>query len=94
VSSRTARAIKRNPVSKNKKTKQNKKKITDQRGKTQKKETSSLKQKAAVAGQWWPTPSRPTWSTEWVPGQPGLHRENLSWKTKKKKKKKDRETDY
>jgi hypothetical protein len=22
--------------------------------------------------------SRPAWSTEWVPGQPGLHRENLS----------------
>ena len=22
--------------------------------------------------------SRPTWSTEWVPGQPGLHREALS----------------
>jgi hypothetical protein len=26
--------------------------------------------------------SRPAWSTEWVPGQPGLHRETLSWKTK------------
>jgi hypothetical protein len=23
--------------------------------------------------------SRPAWSTEWVPGQPGLHRETLSW---------------
>jgi hypothetical protein len=33
--------------------------------------------------------SRPAWSTEWVPGQPGLHRETLSQKTKKKKKKKD-----
>jgi hypothetical protein len=22
--------------------------------------------------------SRPAWSTEWVPGQPGLHRETLS----------------
>jgi hypothetical protein len=22
---------------------------------------------------------RPAWSTEWVPGQPGLHRETLSW---------------
>ena len=32
--------------------------------------------------------SRLTWSTEWVPGQPGLHRETLSRKTKKKKKKK------
>jgi hypothetical protein len=26
---------------------------------------------------------RPTWSTEWVLGQPGLHRETLSWKTNK-----------
>jgi hypothetical protein len=31
--------------------------------------------------------SRPAWSTEWVPGQPGLYRETLSRKTKKKKKK-------
>jgi hypothetical protein len=23
--------------------------------------------------------SRPAWSTEWVPGQPELHRETLSW---------------
>jgi hypothetical protein len=23
---------------------------------------------------------RPAWSTKWVPGQPGLHREILSWK--------------
>jgi hypothetical protein len=30
--------------------------------------------------------SRPAWSTKWVPGQPGLHRETLSRKTKKKKK--------
>jgi hypothetical protein len=30
--------------------------------------------------------SRPAWSTKWVPGQPGLHRETLSWKTKKKQK--------
>jgi hypothetical protein len=36
--------------------------------------------------------SRPAWSTEWIPGQPGLHRETLSRKTKqKKKKKKERE---
>jgi hypothetical protein len=28
--------------------------------------------------------SRPAWSTKWVPGQPGLHRETLSWKTKNK----------
>jgi hypothetical protein len=26
--------------------------------------------------------SRPAWSTEWVPGQPGLHRETLSRKKK------------
>jgi hypothetical protein len=25
----------------------------------------------------------PAWSTEWVPGQPGLHRETLSQKTQK-----------
>ena len=31
--------------------------------------------------------SRPAWSTECVPGQPGLYRETLSRKTKKKKKK-------
>jgi hypothetical protein len=35
--------------------------------------------------------SRPAWSTKWVPGQPGLHRETLSLeKPKKKKKKKKR----
>jgi hypothetical protein len=28
--------------------------------------------------------SRPAWSTKWVPGQPGLHRETLSQKTNKK----------
>jgi hypothetical protein len=28
--------------------------------------------------------SRPAWSTKWVLGQPGLHRETLSQKTKKK----------
>jgi hypothetical protein len=32
---------------------------------------------------------KPAWSTEWVPGQPGLHRETLSKKKKKKKKKKN-----
>jgi hypothetical protein len=31
--------------------------------------------------------SRPSWSTKWVPGQPGLHRETLSWKTNKQTKK-------
>jgi hypothetical protein len=38
--------------------------------------------------------SRPAWTTEWVPGQLGLHRETLSQKRKKKKekrKKKERE---
>jgi hypothetical protein len=30
--------------------------------------------------------SRPAWSTEWVPGQPGLHRETLSWKKQQQKK--------
>lgn len=25
---------------------------------------------------------RPAWSTDWVPGSPGLHRETLCWKTK------------
>jgi hypothetical protein len=29
--------------------------------------------------------SRPAWSTEWVPGQPGLHRKTLSRKNKKQK---------
>jgi hypothetical protein len=31
--------------------------------------------------------SRPAWSREWVPGQPGLHRETLSRKTNKQTKK-------
>jgi hypothetical protein len=30
---------------------------------------------------------RPAWSTEWVPGQPGLHRETLSRETKQNQKK-------
>jgi hypothetical protein len=30
--------------------------------------------------------SRPAWSTKWVPGHPGLHRETLSRKTKTKNK--------
>jgi hypothetical protein len=34
--------------------------------------------------------SRPAWSTKWVPGQPGLHRETLSRKTKKKEKEEGR----
>jgi hypothetical protein len=29
--------------------------------------------------------TRPAWSTKWAPGQPGLYRETLSQKTKKKK---------
>jgi hypothetical protein len=34
--------------------------------------------------------SRPPWSTEWVPGQLGLHRETLSWKTKQNKTKQNK----
>jgi hypothetical protein len=34
--------------------------------------------------------SRPAWYTEWVLGQPGLHRENLSRKTKNKQTNKNR----
>jgi hypothetical protein len=34
--------------------------------------------------------SRPAWSTEWVPGQWGLHRETLSWKTKQNKTKQNK----
>jgi hypothetical protein len=34
--------------------------------------------------------SRPAWSTEWVPGWPGLHRETLSRKTKQTNKNKNR----
>jgi hypothetical protein len=43
-----------------------------------------------VAGQWWRMPlipalgRLPAWSTEGVPGQPGLHRETLSLKNNKK----------
>jgi hypothetical protein len=29
--------------------------------------------------------SRSAWSTKWVPGQPGLHRETLPWKNGRKK---------
>jgi hypothetical protein len=35
--------------------------------------------------------SRPAWSTEWVPGQPGLQRNPVSNKPKKQKKKKKEE---
>jgi hypothetical protein len=34
--------------------------------------------------------SRPALSTEWVPGQPGLHRETLSWKIKEKEREKNK----
>jgi len=27
--------------------------------------------------------SRPAWSTQWVPGQPSLHRETTSWNKQK-----------
>jgi hypothetical protein len=33
--------------------------------------------------------SRPAWSIEWVSGQPGIHRETLSWKNKNKNKTKN-----
>jgi hypothetical protein len=36
--------------------------------------------------------SRPAWSTEWVPGQPRLHRETLSQKNKTKQKQKQTKT--
>jgi hypothetical protein len=36
--------------------------------------------------------SRPAWSTQWVPGQPGLHRETLSQTNKQTKKKKQKQT--
>jgi hypothetical protein len=32
-------------------------------------------------GRWISVSSRPDYSTEWVPGQPGQRRESLSWKT-------------
>jgi hypothetical protein len=32
--------------------------------------------------------SKPSWSTKWVPAQPGLHRETLSQKNKKKQQQK------
>jgi hypothetical protein len=35
--------------------------------------------------------SRPAWSTEWVPGQPELHRETLSRKTNKTKQNKTKQ---
>jgi hypothetical protein len=35
--------------------------------------------------------SRPAWSTKWVPGQPGLHRETLSQKTNKQTNKNKKE---
>jgi hypothetical protein len=39
--------------------------------------------------------SRPAWSTEWVPGQPGLHRETLSQKqTKRKERRRRRQTKH
>jgi hypothetical protein len=34
--------------------------------------------------------SRLAWSTKWVPGQPGLYRETLYWKTKNKTKQKQK----
>ena len=34
--------------------------------------------------------SRPAWSTEWVPGQPGLDRETLSQKTEEREKEREK----
>jgi hypothetical protein len=44
--------------------------------------TFNLSTREAEAG--WSLRSRPSWSTEWVPGQPELHRETLSGKQTKK----------
>jgi hypothetical protein len=41
-------------------------------------------QHSGSRGQWISVSLRPVWSTEQVPGQPGLHRETLSQKTKTK----------
>jgi hypothetical protein len=38
--------------------------------------------------------SRPAWSTEWVPRQPGLHRETLSCKTTTKQKQNRKEKEW
>jgi hypothetical protein len=46
----------------------------------------STREAEAEAG--WFLSSRPAWSTEWGPGQPGLHRETLSRKNKNKTKQK------
>jgi hypothetical protein len=35
--------------------------------------------------------SRPAWFTEWVPGQPRLHRETLSWEKKERKREREKE---
>ena len=63
----------------------------------------SMYQKQVIAGRWWHTPvipalweaeaggflsSRPAWSTEWVPGQPGLYRKTLSPRNQNPKKQK------
>jgi hypothetical protein len=45
-------------------------------------------QDSGGSGRWISVSLRPAWSTEQVQGQPGLHRETLSWKKKRKKKKK------
>jgi hypothetical protein len=35
--------------------------------------------------------SRPAWSTKWVPGQPGLYRETLSWRERERERRKENE---
>jgi hypothetical protein len=68
-------------------------------------ESTSLKLSRGIAGHRWHMPlipalgaggflnSRTAWSTEWVPGQPGLYRETLFQKKKKKKTSEDRAGD-
>jgi hypothetical protein len=41
-----------------------------------------LNQALGGRGRWISKSSRPAWSTEWVPGQPGLDSETLSQKNK------------
>jgi hypothetical protein len=56
---------------------------------------------------WWGTPlipaqaeageflsSRPAWSSKWVPGQPGLYRETLSWKKTKTNKQTNKQKEF
>jgi hypothetical protein len=84
VSSRTARAIQRNPVSKNQ---INKNKKTKQKQKPAAKvlvahALNPSTQEVEAGG---PLSLRPAWSMEQVPGQPGTHKETLPKGEKKKR---------